>query len=62
LVRWLCPNFPSSLSHYALWSDAALDSMRQQHAEGCKLVLFSNQAQIKGAHDGKSAKVNTGGG
>jgi len=57
LVRWLLPEgvFPTSLSQYALWSGGVLAELRAAHAAGCKLVIFSNQGGIKGAHEGKTA-------
>ena len=43
LLRWTCPQYPSKLTDYMLWSPATLSTMRRLHDDGHKLVVFTNQ-------------------
>ncbi|KAL7581009.1 hypothetical protein ACA910_005818 [Epithemia clementina (nom. ined.)] len=61
LVVW-SPSFsglwPSQLTHYEIWSSTVATKLRHLYdEEGYKLVLFSNQGGIQGAHSGKKATL-----
>ena len=48
--------WPSALSDYALWSEAAAEKIRQLHADGFKIVILGNRAAVKGAFHGKNSQ------
>lgn len=48
-------DFPKDAADWKFFNKTVADVLRKFHAEGYKLVVFSNQGAIKGALDGKGA-------
>ena len=47
----------TDLADFVYWSDAVRPKIRELHAQGVKIVVFSNQGGVKGALEGKRAAV-----
>ena len=47
----------TDLADFVYWSDAVRPKIRELHAQGVKIVVFSNQGGVKGAFEGKRAAV-----
>lgn len=60
VLSWRLPagGWPSRFEHYELWNRDLISKMRSLHDDdGYKLVVFSNQGAVRGAHAGKKATL-----